>query len=704
MIKDRKRDRKKAGPPKSRKQKKSKSLPGKSAKSKSYKKKSPAGTGGRKNGRPQKGASRKSVEKRLTGELDGNARGFGFLKPEKKGEPDVFIPAPYMKGALHGDRVEADVYSGSSDEKPRGKIRRIIEPCRTPVIGHFSGSIVVPRDPRFCAWVRIRRGDERGAEPGQIVVAEVVKRGKGGVFGKVIEVLGIHHSPGIESRISLRAHGFFEEFPPGAYEEALKAPKKAAPSDREGREDLRELFTVTIDPESARDFDDALSIQKTEKGYRLWVSIADVSHYVPPGSDLDLEAYDRGTSVYLPDRAVPMLPPELSSGICSLKPRVDRLAMTVEMDFDHKGKRARTRMYPAIIKSDHRLTYDQVELMEDDPAVRQEFEEVWPHIEKMKELASLLRQKRMRRGAIDLDVPEPEVVLDHEGEVLDIKRREQTWSHQLVEEFMLAANESVAAYMTDRDQPMVYRIHEPPEPAAALALAEMLAPLGFRLFSKDSQPERVRPRDFQRVINRSKGHRFERMVKMLCLRSMMQARYSARLEEHFGLASQRYTHFTSPIRRYPDLVVHRLLKLAMGEELPGSEHVPPGTQRPAPQHLPAAASHCSERERAAEAAEREMVDLCAVLWIKSRLGNEFEGTISGVTPFGLFVELDEAMVEGLIPVEDLDDEAEFDERRMAVNLKTRGETFRLGDRVRVWAESVDHDKRRIKFGLIGPAL
>lgn len=655
---------------------------------------------GRKEGDGRGGSrGRKGEGVRITGKLIGNARGFGFVKPDREGMEDVFIPPSYMGSALHGDRVEVVTHAEGRGGRAWGEIAKVIERSDAPVVGYFNGQMVAPRDPRFSAWVRVEPADAGGAAAGEMVMAEIVKTGPRGVVGRIIEVLGSSNEPGIESRLALRSHGFEEEFSAEAMEEAEAAPPQVTAAQAQGREDLRGLFTITIDPETARDFDDAVAIERAGSGYRLWVSIADVSHYVKSGSAIDAEAYERATSVYFPDRAIPMLPPELSSGICSLRPGQDRLAMTVEMELDGQGKRLSARMYASVIKSDHRLTYEQVERMEHEHDLRREFSGAWPAIEIMRELSELRRRRRISRGAIDLDMPEPQIILDEAGEVTDIRRSEQTWSHRLIEEFMLLANETVAAFLTDHDQPMIYRIHEPPAPSSVLALADVLAPLGLKLLLKDSSPEHVRPRDFQRVITKASGTPYETMVKYLCLRSMMQAVYSAELRGHFGLAAERYCHFTSPIRRYPDLMVHRILKLFLGTaEKEGAGYKP--VSRNLARDLKQAAEHCSERERASMEAEREMTDLYRARWMAKRLGEEFEGMISSVTAFGLFVELREVFVEGLIPADTLDRDLEFHEKLMLVRGRSSGIEFRIGDRVRVQSTGVDLAQRKISFRLL----
>ena len=654
------------------------------------------GTGGRPvGGQPRSFAPGRSREGglRTIGVFQGNARGFGFVAPDNAEIGDVFIPPQSTGGALHGDRVECIRYPHGRDGRPWGEIITIVERSPTPIIGYFNGRMVIPRDPRFCAWVKVRPSRAEQARPGDMVMVEVTSwpEGPRGAEGRIIEVLGGHDEPGIESRIALRAHGFAEEFPAEVLAQVADAPGTVRPEDLVGREDLRGIFTITIDPDRARDFDDALGIAALDSGWRVWVSIADVSHYAAAGTALDAEAYNRATSVYLPDRAIPMLPPELSSGICSLRPHEDRLAVTVEMEFDAAGKRRRARYYTSVIRSDHRLTYDQVEEMENSAEVRDRFPGAWEAVQPMRQLAQMRRRNRLKRGAVDLDMAEAEVVLDEDGRVVTIARRTQTWSHKLVEEFMLSANEAVAEWMTDREMKMVYRIHEPPAPQSVEALAAVLAPLGFQLLSRGAEPDHIKPGDYQRVIRQAQGSRYEMMVKMLCLRSMMQARYSPDLVGHFGLASDRYCHFTSPIRRYPDLIVHRLLKRELGAG---------GTLPAAPEELRPAAIHCSERERASAEAERDMVDYYSVRWMAERLGEDFSAVVTAANSQGLWVELEAAMVEGLIPLESLDVEMRFVETEMAVRGRGKDEVYRIGDRVRVWSEAVDIDRRRINFRLI----
>jgi ribonuclease R len=623
--------------------------------------------------------------KNITGILDGNKKGFGFVRPDTPGLEDVFIPSRLLGGALHGDRVEIRVRG--PEDRPSGEVVRIIEMKKT-VIGTFDGSLIKPQSEKYGAMVRIHPADSKNASPGDIVTAHITKRTERGVFGKIVEVIGGFEDPKIESKLALRSRGFKEEFPEEVKKEVSSVPKTVRKKDLENRTDLRNVFTITIDPKTAKDFDDALAIKKQKKGYKLWVSIADVSYYVQPGTPLDTEAYERATSVYFPDRSIPMLPHELSSGICSLKPKVNRLAMTVEMDFDERGKRTKTKMYEAVINSNHRLTYEWVEKLAASPALKKKHGELWTCVSLLRELASKRNNIRKRKGAIDLDMPEAEIIIDENDEVEDIVRREQTWSHKLVEEYMLTANETVAEHMTNKKQPMIYRIHEKPDPGSIEKLADILATHGIQLLGKGSEPLNIKPKDYQRTINHAKGTKHETAVKMLCLRSMMQARYSEVLDIHFGLASNEYSHFTSPIRRYPDLIVHRLLKRLMQKG--------PKSGKPkfaAPQDLKTAAMHCSERERSSTEAEREMNSFYCAKWASKRIGQIFNGVISGLTGHALFVELEEVFVEGMVPAETIDYEVNYLEDRMI--METPSGNYQMGDQVKVKIFSVDMERKKI---------
>jgi ribonuclease R len=514
-------------------------------------------------------------------------------------------------------------------------------------------------------------------------------------MGRIVEVLGWPDDPDVEVLTVIRKYELPADFPADALAEAREIGG-IAPGDLTGRTDLREQATVTIDGETARDFDDAVSVRRDANGaIRLWVSIADVSHYVKPGSPLDREAYLRGTSVYFPDRCLPMLPEELSNGICSLKPGEDRLTLTAEMLFDAEGHRLQADFYPSVIRSMSRLTYTQVArvLEKGEVAVLGEKTSLADDLRLMEELARRLMARRHSRGSLDFDLPEPEIVIDTTtGDTISILRSERTIAHRLIEECMLAANEAVAGHLERNDMPTLFRIHEPPSPEKIKAFAELAAGFGH-LLSLDG--DSVNGTELQRLLEGTAGRPEELTLNRVLLRSMKQARYAAENLGHFGLAALTYTHFTSPIRRYPDLVVHRILKALIAGRPSGAER-----DRLAA-YLPETGLHTSKRERVAMEAERELVELKRLQFMRERVGDEFSGFVTGVTGNGLFVELTEFFVEGVIPVTSLDDDYyQFVERLHALVGRNTRRLFRIGDRVTVLVASVSIDRRQIEFSLI----
>ncbi|MGH9408895.1 MAG: ribonuclease R, partial [Vicinamibacterales bacterium] len=463
--------------------------------------------------------------------------------------------------------------------------------------------------------------------------------------------------------------------------------------DIRGRTDFRPLATVTIDGEHARDFDDAITIERLPNGhYWLGVHIADVAHYVPEGSALDEEAYDRATSVYFPERAVHMFPAELSTGLCSLNPQVDRLVQSCLMEIDRQGTVVRYEMHDGVIHSDARMTYTEVNgiLTNRDAALRGRYEKLVPMFETMRDLFEILHERRIRRGSIDFDLKEPEIVLDDEGMVEQIVALERNVAHRIIEEFMLLANETVAQHLDEHDVPTLYRIHEPPDPLKVEQFEEFLATLGYGL---GAAPDGVKPRHFQRLVERIKGKPEEKPIAFLMLRTMQKARYDASNLGHFGLAAPSYTHFTSPIRRYPDLVVHRTLRESrQGMSVERREELT--------DELPETARHTSERERRADEAERELVQWKKVRFMADKVGDEFEGYITGVTAFGLFIELIEHFVEGMVHVSTMaDDYYRFVERAHILRGENTGRVYRLGDKVRVQVIKIDLERRQIDLGL-----
>ena len=631
----------------------------------------------------------------VVGRVKCHPDGYGFVIPEREGEQDIFVSPRNLKEAMHGDRVVARVESIRKKGR-EGTVIRILERGLRKVVGRFmrgkNYSYVIPEDERITQEVFISEGETKRARPNQIVVAEITRYPTERLRpeGRVTHVLGYPGDPEVEPQIIIHKYDLPHRFSSTALREARGLPPFPSADDYQGRVDLRNIPTFTIDGEKARDFDDAVSIRKEKDGgLTLHVSISDVSHYVKEGTALDEEAYLRGTSVYFPDRAIPMFPPELSNEICCLHPGVDRLTFTVEMKYDPQGNQKDVRFYPSLIRSRERLTYTVVKqiLLNEDAGLNQRYEAIVPSLQWMADLSQKLRQKRIERGALDFDLPEPEIVLDLQGEAEGIIRAERNLAHQIIEEFMIAANEGVAHFLEESGLPCIYRIHEPPKEEAIDEFRRFISHLGYKL-KKDSDHS---PKEFQKILFATKGKPEEKVINNVLLRSMKWAKYSAKNVGHFGLASKSYTHFTSPIRRYPDLIVHRLLKRAhFNKEESASEEV-----------LGKKAEHLSHRERVAMEAEREILDRYRVRFMKERIGEVFKGVISGVTAFGFFVELQDIFVEGLVRVTSLyDDYYQYHERRYCLVGERTHQTFRIGDEVVVRVDRVDVERRHIDFGLV----
>jgi ribonuclease R len=631
----------------------------------------------------------------VIGRLKCHPDGYGFVISEKEGEEDVFIGARNLREAMHGDRVVARVESVRKKGK-EGTIIRILERKVRKIVGKFmkgkNYSTIIPEDEKILQEVFIPEGATKRARPNQIVVAEITQypTERARPEGRVVQILGDPDDPEVGVQIILHKYDLSQRFSSAAEREAQKLSQSPLVHEYKDRIDLRDVPTVTIDGETARDFDDAVSIQKErEGGTVLYVSISDVSHYVKEGTALDEEAYLRGTSVYFPDRAISMFPTELSNEICCLHPRVDRLTMTVELRYDPEGRERGVRFYPSVICSQERLTYTIVKeiLLDRNGERRRRYASLVSSLEEMARLSQELRQKRVGRGALDFDLPEPEVLLNLQGEAEDIIRAERNLAHQIIEEFMIAANEAVARFMERKRLPFVYRIHEPPGQEAIEEFRRFVSFLGFRM-KKESDPS---PKEFQRILSEAKGRIEEKVINNVLLRSMKWAKYSSQNISHFGLASEAYTHFTSPIRRYPDLMVHRLLKRAL---LPEEGRVQE-------EELARKADHLSRRERVAMEAEREIVDRYRVRVMKEKIGDVFEGVITGVTAFGFFVELKDIFVEGLVRVTSLsDDYYHFEEKRYCLMGERTHRMFRIGDGVRVKLVRVDTERRQIDFVLV----
>lgn len=618
--------------------------------------------------------------------------GDAFIRPDDAGEQDVFVREGDLQTAMDGDKVVVRIEGRPKGRNPVGRVIKVLERAHPTVVGTYHQGrkmgYVVPLDPKMGPDILIPWGDEGEAGEGDVVVVRIVSYGarRHGPSGEVERVLGPMSDPGVDVLSVLFGHGLSLEFD-RAVETAAAAFAERPVEVGEDREDCRDQLVFTIDPADAKDHDDALSIRPLDGGrYEVAIHIADVSYYVPKGGPVDLEALDRGTSVYLVDRTVPMLPHSLSSGACSLVPDEDRYAMSVFATLDLEGGVHGHRFARTVIRSRHKLAYETVnEVLEGAGSVDAETDAA---IRDLDRVARGLRARREARGSIDFDMPEARVVLGDDGAPVDIQRVERLDSHRLVEDFMLLANELVARIGEEKKMPVLYRVHEPPTVEKTEALREFLATLGHTL------PRRsLRPKDLQAVLERVDGRPEEALVSTVVLRSMQRARYAPDNLGHFGLALEHYAHFTSPIRRYPDLVTHRaLVRVLLEKKAPPAEWT---------DELAEVADRSSWREQAATQAERDSVELKKIEFMERHLGEEFDGTVAGVTSFGFFVLLDRFFVEGLVHVNALDDDYyEFREGEYALVGSRKGRRFRLGDRVRVQVARVDKEERHVDFLLI----
>ena len=639
----------------------------------------------------------------VVGRVHTNPRGFGFVTPEATVEDeDIFIAGANLNQAMHGDRVVTRLERAGAAGRPEGRIVRILERRGATIVGRFdrdeSGlGFVVPFDRRIIMDVHVPADVRGDASPGEIVVVELTRwpTATRNPVGRVTAVLGQPEAPGVDVEIMLRKHGIPDAHGPEAVREAERLGSKVRDRDRRGRTDFRSLTTVTIDGEHARDFDDAITLDRLPNGnFQLGVHIADVSHYVKPGSELDREARDRSTSVYFPDRAVHMFPQALSTGLCSLNPRVDRLVQSCVMEVTDRGDVARYTLHDGVINSDARMTYTDVNaiLTEQDPGARRRHAALVPMFELMHELFEALSGRRHRRGSIDFDLKEPEFVLDDAGLVEAITAAERNVAHRIIEECMLLANEVVAGHLLEHRVPSLFRVHDPPDVVKVAEFEKFITTLGYSLAAPEGG---VTPAHFQRLVERIRGTPEEKPIALLVLRTMQKARYDAACVGHFGLAAPSYTHFTSPIRRYPDLIVHRMLR----ESRRG--RVSAARRQELAEELPELAVHTSELERRAVEAERELMQWKKVRFMADKVGDQFEGYVIGVTAFGLFVELIEHFVEGLVHISSMaDDYYRFTERAHQLQGETTGKHFRLGDRVTVQIVRVDLERRQVDLGLV----
>lgn len=638
----------------------------------------------------------------VVGHLQVHRDGFGFVVPTDKNQADLYISRDHLKDAMHGDLVVAEAQRARSGKQAEGRIVRVVQRGRTRVIGTYQDrgeyGIVTPEDARLPFTIYIDGAHALDARDEQIVVAQIVRYPERSrqPDGEILEVLGYPDTPGMDEKIVIQTYELPDQFPAVVLEEAERMPDRIPEEEARRRADFRDQMVFTIDGETARDFDDAVAIERLENGnYRLGVHIADVGYYVTPGSALDQEAFTRGTSVYFPDRALPMFPERLSSDLCSLREGEDRLTLSAIMDFDPTGKMVSYDLMPGIIRSRQRFTYTRVRqiLNDEEPGLREQYAEFLPSLELMKDLSELLLQLRMRRGSLDFDLPEPEILLDVQGRIEDIIKAERNLAHRMIEEFMIAANETVAAHLAWMQIPSLYRVHERPDDGKLSHLDAFLGTLGVRL----QRGPHIHAKDIQRMLTRARGKPTEHLVNFLTLRAMKQAVYAVRNSGHFGLASTHYTHCTSPIRRYPDLTVHRILtETWQGRGVDDSA----GEQR---QHdLTRIAEHSSQRERVAMEAERDIVTIKKLRFMRDKVGEVFQGVISGVAPFGVFVELQDYFVEGLIHVNSMrgDHYHYHEESYSLVGEHTRAR-YRMGDAVTIQIASVDVARRRMELVLSG---
>ncbi len=632
-----------------------------------------------------------------TGTFLSHAKGFGFVTPEEGGN-DIFIPASETNGAMQKDKVLYKVIQKSGDgKKAEGTIIKVLERANSRIVGLFEQvkgyGFVIADDKKFAKDIFIAKELTMGAVTGHKVVVEITDYGadRRNPEGKIVEILGHINDPGVDILSVIKRYDLAVEFEKEVYQEIENLETEVKEEDKIGREDLRDVLTITIDGEDAKDLDDAVSLQMLQNGnFELGVHIADVSHYVRFNTELDKEAYRRGTSVYLVDRVIPMLPHKLSNGICSLNPHTDRLALSCIMEIDHRGQVIDHKVVNSVIHSDYRMTYTAVrEILEDGtPALLTEYQEIVPMLHDMNKLRIVLAEKRKKRGSVNFDLPESKIILDESGKPIDIRPYERSIATNLIEEFMLVCNETIAENFFWQEVPFVFRSHQEPDEEKTEKMEQFLCGFGYRVKKKDGE---LHPREIQKVLSEIEGKTEERVITRVVLRSMMQARYTADNQGHFGLAAKYYCHFTSPIRRYPDLQIHRLIKMILAGEMNGKK------EESLRRKMPEIAAHCSKRERIADEAERDTDNLKKVEYMMDKVGEYYEGIISGVTSWGIFVELPNT-VEGMVALAQMDDDYyEFEEKNMLVFGRKSGKIYRLGDTVEVMVAKVSKEMGTIDF-------
>ncbi|MBM6618987.1 ribonuclease R [Bacillus suaedaesalsae] len=636
----------------------------------------------------------------IRGKVIGHPKGFAFVQTEEKEKQDIFIPPSDLKNAMHGDTVLVRLQPQSSGQREEGQIVRIIERGVKEVVGTYEESrsfgFVVVDDKRITHDIFVPKGASMGAVDGHKVVVRITTypEGRMSAEGEVVHILGHKNDPGIDILSVIHKYGLPQEFPAEAIQQANEVPDTISEIGK--RRDLRDQVIVTIDGADAKDLDDAVTVTKLENGnYKLGVHIADVTHYVTEGSPIDVEAADRATSIYLVDRVIPMIPHRLSNGICSLNPKVDRFTLSCEMVVNSNGEVVSHEIFESVIKTTERMTYKDVNsILEDkDEEVREKYRDLVPMFELMGELQKVLRNKRMERGAIDFDFKESKVLVDEEGKPYDVVLRTRSIAERLIEEFMLLANETVAEHFHWMNVPFMYRIHEDPKEEKLNRFFEFITNFGYVVKGSANS---IHPRALQQVLEAVQGTPEEPVISTVLLRSMKQARYEAESLGHFGLSTEFYTHFTSPIRRYPDLIVHRLIRTYVIEG-----KIDEKTKAKWDHMLPDIADHSSNMERRAVDAERETDELKKAEYMEDKIGEEYDGIISSVTNFGLFVELPNT-IEGLVHVSDLtNDYYRYDESSYAMIGERTGNIYRIGDEITVRVVNVNKDERSIDFEIVG---
>lgn len=638
----------------------------------------------------------------FVGKLVSHKKGFGFVESDEEYTQDLFIPADSLNGAMHNDRVIAEITTPATDEKrAEGRIIKVVERAITDVVGTFQESknfgFVLPDNKKFNKDIFIPKKFFNGARGNDKVVCRITQwpTEDRKPEGKIIEILGQKGDRYVEIASVIREHGLPEEFPKKVLDEAEKVAIEIPQEEIDRRLDLRDMNIFTIDGEDAKDLDDAVSIEVLDNGnYKLGVHIADVTHYVKEKSKLDKEALKRATSVYLVDKVIPMLPKTLSNGVCSLNPFEDKLTLSVFMEINHKGEVVKHDIKETIINSKARMTYTEVSdiLEKDDEKLKKTFAKVADDFFTAEKLARILMKRREKRGAIDFDFPEAKIILNNDGDVVDIVQYERRISNRIIEEFMLITNETVAEHFFWLNMPFVYRVHETPAHEKIETLNKFISTFGYVI---KGDLESVHPKALQGIIEQIHGKTEEKAISTIMLRSLKQARYSPECVGHFGLAAQYYSHFTSPIRRYPDLQIHRIIKEFLNGKISQKR------QDQLAQIVDYASTQSSEREREAELAERDVKDIYKARYMEDRVGEEFVGIVSSVTSFGMFIELDNT-VEGLVRLADMNDDYYiFDENTFTILGERTKKMYRIGDVVKIKVEKVNVDFKEIDFKLLG---